>query len=41
MNFFDRIAVETAQKVVKRWHLDPNFLFALKQVNDDKRRAAE
>ncbi len=41
MNFFDRIAVDTARKVVKRWHLDPNFLFALKQVNDDKRSAAE
>lgn len=40
LNFFDRIGIETARKVVKRWHLDPNFLFALKQVND-KRAAAE
>ena len=41
LNFFDRIGLETARKVVKRWHLDPNFLFALKQVNDNKRTAAE
>jgi uncharacterized protein (DUF2336 family) len=41
LNFFDRIKAETAQKVVKRWHLDPNFLFALKQVNTEQRRAAE
>jgi len=41
LNFFDRIGIETARKVVKRWHLDPNFLFALKQVDDNKRSAAE
>mgnify|MGYP003388809951 FL=1 len=41
LNFFDRIGIETARKVVQRWHLDPNFLFALKQVDDNKRRAAE
>ncbi|MFT7569392.1 MAG: hypothetical protein ACI9JL_000411 [Paracoccaceae bacterium] len=41
LNFFDRIMPDTARKVVKRWHLDPNFLFALKQVNTEKRRAAE
>jgi uncharacterized protein (DUF2336 family) len=41
LNFFDRIGIETARKVVKRWHLDPNFLFALKQVDNDKRSAAE
>jgi uncharacterized protein (DUF2336 family) len=40
LNFFDRIGIDTARKVVKRWHLDPNFLFALKQVND-RRTAAE
>jgi len=27
--------------VVKRWHLDPNFLFALKQVQENRRAAAE
>jgi uncharacterized protein (DUF2336 family) len=41
LHFFDRIKADTAQKVVKRWHLDPNFLFALKQVNTEQRRAAE
>ena len=41
LNFFDRIKAETAQKVVKRWHLDPNFLFAMKQVNTEQRGAAE
>lgn len=41
LSFFDRIEPETAQKVVKRWHLDPNFLFALKQVQENKRAAAE
>ncbi|MGB0630582.1 MAG: DUF2336 domain-containing protein [Alphaproteobacteria bacterium] len=41
LGFFDRIEPETAQKVVKRWHLDPNFLFALKQVQENKRAAAE
>jgi uncharacterized protein (DUF2336 family) len=41
LNFFDRIGLETARKVVKRWHLDPNYLFALKQVNDNKRTVAK
>ncbi len=41
LNFFDRIKAETAQKVVKRWHLDPDFLFAMKQVNTEQRGAAE
>ena len=41
LNFFDRIKAETAQKVVKRWHLDPNFLFAMKQVNTEQRGAAK
>lgn len=41
LNFFDRIVPEIVCKVVKRWHLDPNFLFALKQVDTEKRRAAE
>ncbi len=40
MNFFDRIKTDTARKVVDRWHLDPNFLFALKQVQETKRGAA-
>ncbi|MEX2455179.1 MAG: DUF2336 domain-containing protein [Rhodospirillaceae bacterium] len=41
LGFFDRIKADTAQKVVGRWHLDPNFLFALKQVQEGKRSAAE
>lgn len=41
LHFFDRIQPRTARKVVKRWHLDPNFLFALKQVQEGKRSAAE
>ena len=41
LGFYDRIKIETARKVVKRWQLDPNFLFALKQVQDPKRAAAE
>jgi uncharacterized protein (DUF2336 family) len=41
LNFFDRITPDTARRVVKRWHLDPNFLFALKQVGREKRSAAE
>ena len=40
LNFFDRIKQDTAKKVVGRWHLDPNFLFALKQVQESKRSAA-
>lgn len=41
LNFFDRVTPDTARRVVKRWHLDPNFLFALKQVGNKKRSAAE
>jgi len=32
MSFYDRIAQETARKVVDRWHLDPDYLTALRQV---------
>ena len=32
MTFFDRIQPDTAKKVVSRWKLDPNYLFAIKQV---------
>lgn len=41
LNFFDRIKTDTALKVVKRWQFDPNFLFEMKQVNTEQRRAAE
>jgi uncharacterized protein (DUF2336 family) len=30
--FFDRIKPDTARKVLTRWRIDPDFLFALKQV---------
>lgn len=33
--FFDRIKPETAKKVVARWRIDPDFLFALKQHDQD------
>ena len=41
LGFFDRIKLDTARKVVKRWLLDPNFLFALKQVQEGTRAVAE
>lgn len=31
--FFDRITAETARKVVQRWHLDPDYLDALKKLH--------
>lgn len=39
LGFYDKIKVETAMKVVKRWQLDPDFLFAMKQVKNDRRSA--
>ncbi len=44
MSFFDRLKPEIAKKVVARWKLDPNYLFAIKQVeggNIGKAAAAE
>jgi len=32
MSFFDRIKVETAKVVMARWRLDPDYLFAIKQI---------
>jgi hypothetical protein len=29
---FDRINADTAQKVLSRWRLDPDYLYALRQV---------
>lgn len=40
LGFYDKIKVETAMKVVKRWQLDPDFLFAMKQVKNDGRPAS-
>ena len=39
MAFYDRIPRETARKVVDRWHLDPDYLDALKRVHARDRRA--
>ena len=39
MAFYDRIAQGTARKVVDRWHLDPDYLDALKRVHGRDRRA--
>lgn len=36
MKFFDRLQRATAQKVVARWKLDPDYLFAIKQVENTK-----
>ena len=33
LDLYDRIKLETAKKVVEHWRLDPDYLFALKQVN--------
>jgi len=35
MNFYDRLNFETALKVVSRWRLDPDYLYAIKQVDAD------
>jgi hypothetical protein len=39
VEFFDRIKVETAKKVVNYWKLDPDYLTALRQVEVEKRKA--
>jgi uncharacterized protein (DUF2336 family) len=44
MSFFDRLKPEIAKQVVARWKLDPNYLFAIKQVEGgsaNKAAAAE
>lgn len=38
--FFDRITTDTARKVVHRWHLDPDYLDALKKLHAVKSRQA-
>jgi uncharacterized protein (DUF2336 family) len=38
--FFDRITTDTARKVVHRWHLDPNYLEALKKLHGPRTRTA-
>ncbi len=40
LKFFDAIKPETTQKVVKRWQRDPDFLLALKRIDDTEVKAA-
>lgn len=35
MKFYDRLNFDTAIKVVSRWKLDPDYLYAIKQVDSD------
>ena len=37
---YDRIKLETAKKSVQHWRLDPDFLFALKQLNAKQTEAS-
>ena len=39
LDLYDRIKLETAKKVVEHWRLDPDYLFALKQVNAQAKQA--
>jgi len=39
LDLYDRIKLETAQKVVEHWRLDPDYPFALKQVNAQTKKA--
>ncbi len=36
--FYDRITSDTARKVVQRWHLDPDYLDALKKMHGKRKR---
>ncbi|MEX2455178.1 MAG: DUF2336 domain-containing protein [Rhodospirillaceae bacterium] len=40
LDLYDRIKTETAKKVLEHWRLDPDYLFALKQLNGRQRQAA-
>jgi hypothetical protein len=39
LDLFDRIKLESAKKVVEHWRLDPDYLFALIQVNARQKTA--
>lgn len=39
LDLYDRIKLDTAHKVVEHWRLDPDYLFALKQLNAQQRQA--
>jgi uncharacterized protein (DUF2336 family) len=32
LGFYDKVAVDTAQKVLERWRRDPNYLYAIKTI---------
>jgi hypothetical protein len=32
LGFYDKVGVDTAQKVLERWRRDPNYLFAIKTI---------
>lgn len=38
ISLFDRIQPYSAIKVLRRWRLDPNFLFALKQLESKNKK---
>ncbi len=38
LDMYDRIKLDTAKKVVEHWRLDPDYLFALKQLNAQQKR---
>lgn len=40
LDLYDRIKLDTAKKVVEHWRLDPDYLFALKQLNSREKHAA-
>ena len=43
MKFYDRVRADTARKVLERWKLDPDYLFAIQQIEGigkDKNKAA-
>jgi hypothetical protein len=39
LDLYDRIKLDAAHKVVEHWRLDPDYLFALKQLNAQQRQA--
>jgi hypothetical protein len=39
LGFFDKVAVEPAMKVLERWRRDPQYLFAIKTIEQSGGRA--
>jgi hypothetical protein len=39
LGFFDQIVPDNARQVISRWQRDPNYLFAIKQVEESTRPA--